>query len=112
MEIVGFSFSEGLRTLTRKPGVRKETGFLRNFLPVHDIMRSFFGEFATISSLYMTPCDVFLGGGDSLAASGGEKGISCIKYDVLNDSIHLGVPISQELLYKQFRPKKNLIPGT
>ena len=42
VEIVGISFSEGLRILTRKPGDREETEFLRNCLPVHDVMRSFF----------------------------------------------------------------------
>ena len=45
VEIVGFSFSEGLRILTRKPGVREGTGFLRNCLPVHDVMRSFSSGF-------------------------------------------------------------------
>ena len=45
VEIVGFYFSEGLRILTRKPGDREETGFLRNCQPVHDVMRSFFGGY-------------------------------------------------------------------
>ena len=60
--IVGFSFSEGLRILTRKLGDREEIGFWRNCLPVHDVMRSFFEGFATISSLSMTSCAVFPGG--------------------------------------------------
>ena len=71
VEIVGFSFSEGLRILTRKPGDREETGFWRNCLPVHDVMRSFFEGFATISSLSITSCTVFLGGHNSIAANGG-----------------------------------------
>ena len=62
VEIVRFYFSEGLRILTRKPGVREETGFWRNCLPVHDVMRSFFEGFATISSLSMTSCAVSSGG--------------------------------------------------
>ena len=33
------------------------------------------------------------------------------KYAVINTSIRLGVPISQEIINKYCRPKKRLIPG-
>ena len=37
----------------------------RNCMPVHDVMRSFFGAYTTLSSPSMTSCSVFPGGDNS-----------------------------------------------
>ena len=60
VEIVGFSFSEGLRILTQKPGVREETDSskLQKF---PGVMLFFFEGFARVSSLSMMSCAVFFG---------------------------------------------------
>ena len=73
MDIVRFSFSEGLRIFTRRTGDREETGFFRNCLPVRDVMR-YFSRGSQRSQACPWYHALFLGGWhSSLAASGGGR---------------------------------------
>ena len=80
VEIFGFYFSDGLRILTRKPGVREETDASK-LQKLPDVMRSFFDGFATIYSLSMTSCAIFSGGSQ---LSSCQRGCICLGYKKLS----------------------------